>query len=137
MKVFKYSINEDPDFQYLVQSEIEEFFSEDFLKSRIHLVDEDNFYLVADSDDQTTIMNIIFNEDYKDLCEGGAGTVKDVTEDILDNISEYSNIPNLNSDENVLLTFYYDYIDKDIILDKISKKGVESLNDFDKEILSK
>lgn len=135
MKVFKYNINENQDFQYVIETEIIENCGEDFIENNVHQPDEDAFYMVATTEQHNKFMTILFNEEYKDLYEGNAATVIDVTKDVLYNIDKYENLINYNSDENVLLNFFFSYVDKDDVLDKILECGIKSLNQFDKEIL--
>ena len=135
MKVFKYNINENQDFQYVIETEIIENCGEDFIENNVHQPDEDAFYMVATTEQHNKFMTIIFNDKFKDLYEGNAATVTDVTKDVLYNIDKYENLINYNSDENVLLNFFFSYVNKDDVLDKILECGIKSLNEFDKEIL--
>lgn len=135
MKIFKYTINESQDFQFYVESEIMEAFGDDFVYKNIHQPNENTFYMVATEAEHNKFMSILFDQDIKFLYEGNAAVVKDVTTNVLYNIDAFENIPNMNSDENVLLKFFFMYVDKDDVLDKILECGIETLNQFDKQVL--
>jgi len=135
MKIFKYNINKSQDFQFIIESETIELFGEDFITKNIHQPNENVFFMIATEEEHNKFMTILFNEAYTDFYEGSPASIKDVTFDVLNNIDKYENLHNINSDENVLLNLFFTYTDKDDVLDKILKCGIEKLNKFDKQIL--
>lgn len=135
MKILKYDINEDQDFQWMIETEIVDNFGEDFIKNNIYQPGGDLFYLIATDEVHDKIKSIIFSDDFKDMYEGDAAKISDVTKDVLYNINTYDEIENEITDENVLVNFFYNYFDKDDVLDKILECGIENLNTFDRNIL--
>lgn len=139
MKILKYEIGGDSDYQYFVESAFLELVGEEFAKNNIHQTDDDVFFLVADETTHRKFKDIIFEdvlvESFKEIGVSAGAKITDMTTDILENIHMFENLPNNNKYNGGLVSFFYGLTDKDDVLDKISKYGIQSLNGHDKSIL--
>lgn len=134
MKIVKYVVNQDQDFQFITLSEIEKRFPN--IHENVHQPCEGTFFLVAEDDVHFQVAQIFTNPEFADFYEGSPVEITDVTFDVLNNIEKYENLPNQVSDNNVLLNTYFQTVDKDFILDKILEFGIESINNIDKQVLA-
>lgn len=148
MKIYKYIVKykNDVDFStydtvnYFIQSDIENTFPEIKLELQIHSFDDNSFFFIADNEDQEKMFSAMLITKGSDVimnfCGGFDILSEDVTEVVLNNIDKYDNIKNF-VDRNTLLEYYHKVFDKDSVLDKILESGINSLNQYDKNVLKK
>ena len=130
--------NIHPDVEYLLEKELYDTFTEEFLKKRVHTVDDDSFFFIAEGEDQKKMIKILSDtEDIQEIFKCKILlSYEDVTEDVFQNIDKYSKIPNIYEEgKNTFLDCYLEIFSPDAVLDKILEKGIDSLNPVDKEIL--
>lgn len=148
MKIYKYTVKykEDVDFSvydtvnYFILNDIESTFPEIKLELQVHSFDDNSFFFIADDQDQEKMFNAMsITKEYDavmDFCGGFDIISEDVTDEVLNNIDKYDNIGNF-VDRNTLLEYYHKVFNEDSVLDKILESGIESLNEYDKNILKK
>lgn len=148
MKIYKYTVKykEDVDFSvydtvnYFILNDIENTFPEIKLELQVHSFDDNSFFFIADDQDQEKMFNAMsITKEYDsvmDFCGGFDIISEDVTYEVLNNIDKYDNIGNF-VDRNTLLEYYHKVFNEDSVLDKILENGIESLNEYDKNILKK
>jgi len=147
MRIYKYVFefkDIDVDFSdletviYFVEKDLLELFPEFILDIKVHSPsDAYYFFFISDIDDQLKIIKKL-EEGAKEISHTFDYKViyKDLTYDILNNIDNYDSIPNF-TDKNTLLDYYYKVFNKDSVLDKIIERGINSLNNHDKEVLKR
>ena len=149
MRIYKYTIeykDTDIDFpttstlDYFLEADIESTFPEIKLELQAHSFDYNSFFFIADDEDQKKMFDILLSneksEHLQEFCGGFSILSEDFTDEVLNNIDKYDNIENF-VDRNNLLEYYNKVFDKDSVLDKILERGIDSLNEYDKNILKK
>jgi hypothetical protein len=146
--IYKYTVKykDDVDFSvydtvnYFIRADIENTFPEIKLELQVHSFDDNSFFFIASLEEQERMFNTMSitkdSDAIMDFCGGFHILSEDVTGEVLNNIDKYDNIENF-VDRNTLVEFYHKVFDKDSVLDKILEMGVNSLNKYDKNILSK
>lgn len=134
MKIYKYIISKDDTYQYFVENAIIELLGETYLDENFHQTKDNVFYLSGTVDIHQKIKEILFDQQLVLLCHDRPAVILDVTDKVYEHIHVYTSFQNLDNESNIFLNLYYSQ-SKDDILDKILALGVDSLNDYDKQIL--
>ena len=139
-RIIKYSLVEDHDYLHFIENDLVRLFGDDYIIDNMHQIGESVFFLRASVEQHEKVREILSQEDLfdfytKELNIDSLFKIEDVTDKVFNNIHDFEGMENIhNTDLNLFIDVYYT-MDKDDILDKISKSGMESLNEHDMNIL--
>lgn len=138
MKIWYFEIIEKLDvYIYFIERGIEDCFGETKVIHQFHQPEDHRFYFMGSESDFLALKSILDDPDLETVYEEYEQpySYKECTQDVLYNIENYLNIENEICDKDILFTFYKNYINRDIVLDKILTLGIHNLSEWDKKVL--